>query len=187
MGKLEETSSSDSSRKKRKRDKTQKIDSSEILGSFSHQNEPIAKMRISLEKKRITSVEVSARSSSSLNSAKDARSKTSRIVLKRKNDKDTIEVVEDIWKRISSQDINLYYAVVGYGPNGRPVIDHDILVNLLINYGYHIDHILPFIDDFNAVSEEDDSFPMIMLNSYTYEIYENVKSLKSSIYERLGK
>lgn len=147
---------------------------------------PAARMRISPESKKIISVDLSSCSRDSLAGTKKKAS--TRSSLKRgKLDEFSIKVVEDIWKRISSGEVNLYYATVGYGLNERPILDYDILVNLLINYGYRIDDVMAFIDDFTSVSAEDDTFPMLMMNSHVREIYEDVKHLEDSIYDKLSK
>lgn len=172
---MEESSSrKKSSRKRRVKDAES---SSSVLASFES-SKPVAKMKISPEEKRIKLVEVSSTSRRSKSVDVKTAPKSGKV------DSFTIKVIEDIWNRISSSEVNLYYATVGYGFNGRPILDHDILVNLLINYGYKINDVMAFIDDFNDVSLEDDTFPMLMMNSHVHEIYEDVKHLDNSIYER---
>ena len=170
--------------KRRSKKKTEETgnQSSSLLAFES--SKPVARMKISPESKRIKLVDVSSNGENSLNRRGEKKISVKTSPKRRKLDSFTIEVIEDIWKRISSGDVNLYYATVGYGFNGRPVLDHDILVNLLINYGYKINDVMAFIDDFNDVSSEDDAFPMLMMNSHVHEIYEDVKHLDNSVYER---
>ena len=91
--------------------------------------------------------------------------------------KEEVEAIDHIWEHLSDGDIDLKYATVGYGFNGRPILDHDIFVNLLINYGFTIGPILDFIDDFNEVSMEDEDFPLVMVNSHMSTIYQEVENL----------
>jgi len=99
----------------------------------------------------------------------------------------TARVIKDIWENLGNESINLKYAIVGYLSDGRPVIEHEIFVGLLVNYGYRIDHVLAFIDDFNNTSLEDkEHFPCIMLAASMHDIYSEVEHLKPSIYEELG-
>lgn len=165
--------------------------SSSILGS----EKPIARMKASLAKKTIHSVEspssgvlqIPAPSLSKPEVASKPKTQaTTKHETKLSNDVEQL-VVDDIWKNLDNGKIDIGYAVVGYGSNGRPILDHDIFITLLINYGYQIDHILAFIDDFNDMSQEDNEFPLIIMNSHTREIYESIEPLEDSIYNKFGK
>lgn len=154
---------------------------------------PLAVMKASISRKALHSIEfprqkpTQRRSSSSTSDSKQTPTVLSAASKQPDSCSDVMQVVvEDIWKNLECGKIELGYAIVGYSCNGRPVVDHDVLVTLLINYGYKIDHILAFIDDFNAVSEDDSGFPMIVVNSSVSRIYEEVEPLSDSIYKKFG-
>lgn len=133
-------------------------------------------MKVSLSEKRMTELKVPRTSLISSASPVSAR--------KKKTSKSTkaaelSEVAESIWHHLGAGDIDLRYATVGYAFDGRPIIDHDIFVSLLINYGFTIAGILEFIDDFNRVSAEDDTLPLVMVSAYATSIYRDVRSLGS--------
>lgn len=159
---------------------------------------PVAKMKVSVSGKSITKLEVprviALSGSSSLSvaassisdndeeessSSKKSKSKDKKKTSENKKmrSKEEVEAIDHIWKHLSDGDIDLKYATVGYGFNGRPILDHDIFVNLLINYGFTIGPILDFIDDFNEVSMEDEDFPLVMVNSHMSTIYREVENL----------
>ena len=168
--------------------------------SKSQEPKPVAKMKVSVSGKSITKLEVprvialsglspfsAAASSISDNdgeessSSKKTKSKDEKKKKTSENkkirSKEEVEAIDRIWEHLSDGDIDLKYATVGYGFNGRPILDHDIFVNLLINYGFTIGPILDFIDDFNEVSMEDEDFPLVMVNSHMSTIYQEVENL----------
>ena len=166
--------------------------------SKSQEPKPVAKMKVSVSGKSITKLEVprvialsglspfSAAASSisdddgeESSSSKKTKSKDEKKTFENKKirSKEEVEAIDHIWEHLSDGDIDLKYATVGYGFNGRPILDHDIFVNLLINYGFTIRPILDFIDDFNEVSMEDEDFPLVMVNSHMSTIYGEVENL----------
>ena len=152
--------------------------SSEVisLSKTEDSQKPIATMKVSLARKAILNTETisseqPAKKSSTTPTNGNLPSTTQTPVVESKN------AVDDIWSRLDNGAIDIKYATVGYGPNGRLILDHDILVTLLINYGYKIDDVLAFIDDFNGMSENDNDFPLVMMNSHVYDIYENVNPI----------
>ena len=166
--------------------------------SKSQEPKPVAKMKVSVSGKSITKLEVprvivlpglspfSAAASSisdddgeESSSSKKTKSKDEKKTFENKKirSKEEVEAIDHIWEYLSDGDIDLKYATVGYGFNGRPILDHDIFVNLLINYGFTIGPILDFIDDFNEVSMEDEDFPLVMVNSHMSTIYGEVENL----------
>ena len=184
--------------------KSKKVDlsSSSSASAQLHEQKPVAKMTVSVSGKNITKLEVprviaftnpspvstiesSTQDDNHEKEEKDLAVESSKKKKKRAKDKlaeksrskEDAEAIDNIWEHLSNGDIDLKYATVGYGFNGRPILDHDLFVNLLINYGFAIGPILEFIDDFNDMSAEDDDFPMVMMNSYMSTIYSEVKSL----------
>ena len=164
--------------------------------TFNLQKAPLAKMKVSIIGKNITKLEVPKSiadadpstfysknaldknmvdSTESSYASKERKTKKSNSFKKaKKRSKEDIQAIDSIWKHLGDGSIDLSYATVGYGFNGRPILDHDIFVNLLINYGFTIGTVLEFIDDFNEVSLEDDDFPMVMINSHMQRIYQEI-------------
>ena len=159
-------------RKGRRRKEDSSSFSSEVisLSKIDDSQKPIATMKVSLARKAILNSEISSseqlakKSSMNPNNGNPPTTTTQTSVVESKN------VVDDIWSRLDNGVIDIKYATVGYGPNGRLILDHDILVTLLINYGYKIDDVLAFIDDFNSMSENDNYFPLVMMNSHVYDM-----------------
>lgn len=71
---------------------------------------------------------------------------------------------DQIWRCMNRGKIDISYACVGYTYDGRPVLDHSSFVDLLINYGFMITDILPFIDEFAECAKDDDTSPIVMTN-----------------------
>lgn len=88
------------------------------------------------------------------------------------------EYVDDIWQQLSNSKIDLQYACVGYTfGTHRAILDNDLLVTLLITYGYPINAVVAFIDDFLEASKEAEDAPILMTNSHVDRIYSDVKTL----------
>ena len=149
-------------------------------------DKPVAKMKVSIAKKSIIEIESAPplknkeeldliSNDSSCDSSKTPTSKT---LKKKKRSKELDKAIDGIWEYLNAGNIDLRYAIVGYAFSGRAIIDHDIFVNLLINYGFKIDVVLAFIDDFNEVSLEDDDFPIVMISSHMQKIYEEINNLE---------
>jgi len=83
--------------------------------------------------------------------------------------------VKDIWKRIGTGEIDLSYACtyVTYS-DYRPVYDEDVLTTLLLNYGYRIDSVLAFLDQF----VKSDVKPVVIMDERKAAVYAEVKPLK---------
>ena len=86
--------------------------------------------------------------------------------------------VTSIWKYLGIGKIDLTYACAGYTLSGRMVIDHSSLVDLLINYGFKINDILAFIDEFASYEHEDDSMPIVMMNANMSRIMEDIEPIE---------
>ena len=188
----------------RKSKKADLSDKSSSVSSQLHKQKPVAKMKVSVSGKSITKLEVprviayanpSGFSTIASSIQDEGQEKDKNLVVeksisgkkktkrekvksaKKKRSKEVVQAIDSIWNYLGHGDIDLRYATVGYGFNGRPILDHDIFVNLLINYGFTIGQVLEFIDDFNEVSLEDDEFPMVMINSHMEQIYREVRPL----------
>ena len=87
------------------------------------------------------------------------------------------KAIDDIWKHMGLGHIDISYACVGYSMDGRPILNHDEFVNLLINYGFKIQDVLPFIDDFAEHSTKDDKSPIVMFTANTSAIMTNIEPI----------
>ena len=96
---------------------------------------------------------------------------------KKKIEDSQSSTIVDIWKNIGTGRIDLNYAVVGRSLDGQMIIDYDIFINLLMTYGYMIDDIMQFIDDFADKSTDVKNSPIIMINSHTARIMADVPNI----------
>lgn len=185
---------SSSHKKKRKRESKKldsKLDSSESFLSLLSGERPVAVGKVSIAKKSLHGIEIPAEKLSAISSSGSKLSASTAPSKKKSKTpsgglEEEMEVVEDIWTNIDKGMVDVGYAIIGYTCTGRPILEHDVLVTLLISYGYKIDHVLAFIDDFNNMSQEDDAFPIIMMNANVHNIYESVEPLSDSIYKKFG-
>ena len=119
--------------------------------------------------------------------ASDNQMKESRHVMaKKRNGKKSEDGIKDpeveaIWKNLGLGKIDISYACIGYTHDGRMVLLQDELISLLINYGFTIQPIMMFIDDFAENTREDDSAPIIMYSANTAQIMTEVEPLASAI------
>ena len=114
----------------------------------------------------------------------EAMAKESEINNKRKHKKQSLDsanvdkkAIVPIWKHMGLGHIDISYACIGYSLEGRPILNHDEFVNLLINYGFNIKDIIPFIDDFAKHSLEDPKSPIVMFTANTSAIMTNIKPI----------
>ena len=77
--------------------------------------------------------------------------------------------VEKIWKCFAMGKIDVSYARVGFTYNGRAVLDYSAFIDLLLNYGFKIEDVLTFIDEFADISENEDNtnLPVLMGSDIT--------------------
>ena len=87
------------------------------------------------------------------------------------------KAIDDIWKHMGLGHIDISYAFIGYSMDGRPILNHDEFVNLLINYGFKVQDVLSFIDDFAAHSTHDYKSPIVMFSSNTSAIMTNIEPI----------
>lgn len=106
-----------------------------------------------------------------------ARSKKNKKEDSRKISKSSSKGVDKIWKHMGLGHIDISYACIGYSLDGRPIINHDDFVNLLMNYGFLMQDILPFIDDFATHSTEDKNSPIVMFTANSAAIMSSIKPI----------
>lgn len=157
---------------KKKRSKEASLSSQISRAGFKPQK-PVAKMKVSLSQKCITELGVTKAVALSTLSAISSRKPTS----KKMQSTQLSEAAESIWQHLGAGDIDLHYATIGHSFSGRAIIDHDILVSLLINYGFAVEAIFEFINDFNRVSAEDATLPLVIVSAYATAICQDIRSL----------
>lgn len=87
------------------------------------------------------------------------------------------KAIDAIWKHLGLGHIDISYACIGYSMDGRPILNHDEFVNLLVNYGFKIQDILPFIDDFASHSENDKKSPIVMFTANESAIMTSIEPI----------
>lgn len=140
-------------------------------------------MKVSLSEKRMIELRVPRAAVLSASSSAPSR----KLASKKMQTVQLSAEAESIWQHLGAGDIDLHYATVGHSFSGRAIIDHDIFVSLLINYGFAIGAILEFIDDFNRVSAEDDTLPLVIVSAYATAIYQDIRSLAAKVQDDGGK
>ena len=96
---------------------------------------------------------------------------------KKNIENDQSATVIDMWKNVGTQRIDLNYAAIGRSLDGRLIIDYDIFINLLMTYGYMIDDIMEFIDDFAEKSSNVPNSPIVMISTHTARIMAEVPNI----------
>lgn len=85
--------------------------------------------------------------------------------------------VEQIWDFMGQGKIDISYACIGYTMDGKPVLDYDNFISLLVNLGFSIGPVLDFIDDFNRHSQGQDTAPVIMISSNSSRIMADIEDI----------
>ena len=85
--------------------------------------------------------------------------------------------VDLIWKNLGLGKIDLSYACIGYTYSGSMVLLHDDLVSLLINYGFNIEVVLAFIEDFAKHAENDPSAPVVIYSKNNAFIMSDIEPI----------
>jgi hypothetical protein len=95
-----------------------------------------------------------------------ARKRSKKSSNKSKNEpKKSSKEVNFMWKCMSLGKIDISYACVGYSfSTGQPILDYSAFVDLLVNYGFAIQDVMSFIDEFAECSKEDNNAPIVMTN-----------------------
>lgn len=88
--------------------------------------------------------------------------------------------VEYIWKLLGLNKIDISYACIGYAYDGSPILDHDDLVELLVAYGFSIDIVMAFVDDFAEHSSKNESTPIVMFRKNTADIRSSIEPVIDS-------
>lgn len=86
--------------------------------------------------------------------------------------------VDRIWKNLNKEKINLEYACIGYSMDNRAVLDYNLMIDLLINYGFKINDILQFMDEFEDSTVNDNEAPIVMISQKYSHIMTDIEPLK---------
>lgn len=144
------------------------------------ETKPIAKMKASISKNTLSDIEIEPHLKAEMDSLDDVKTSTKMQSMSTSTlEEDDYDLqVNDIWEQLGEENIDLSYASVGYVmTSGRMILDNDLLVSLLINYGYQINVVLKFIDEFNEMGKEDDKIPLVVVSSHMDHIYSEVEKL----------
>lgn len=83
-----------------------------------------------------------------------------------------------LWQAVEDDRVLLSFAAVGYDySTGFPVYDYDILVDLLINYGYNVDVATMFAGELSRSKWRDGTRRVVMNSSRRVDIYSQVEKL----------
>lgn len=69
--------------------------------------------------------------------------------------------VDSIWKNMGNGKIDISYACIGYSMDGRPILNHNDLLDMLVKYGYRYEDAVGFIEDYTSMDQPPGS-PIIM-------------------------
>ena len=95
-----------------------------------------------------------------------------------KNKSNKLDKVLQIWNDINDGKVNLTYAIAGYTYGDRlPIFNSQDLTMLLIQYGYDLQTIKEFIQDFVDVHDKNPNTPIVMVSANLANIYLSVKPI----------
>lgn len=140
----------------------------------------IGRVVVSPESMTIVPVEVQEEMIGDIMAKERKRSKTSKDssssedISKQDVDK---KAVDAIWKHLGLGHIDISYACVGYSMDGRPILNHSEFVDLLVTYGFNIQDVLPFIEDFASHSVNDNKSPIVMYTANTSAIMTSIEPI----------
>lgn len=123
----------------------------------------LAKLRVSVKDRSIENVDLS-------NSIKTPQMQESKPLEGQKK----LPEVDEIWRNLGLGKIDISYACCGYTLDGRPILNQDDFINLLINYGFTMQAIMPFIEDFAEQSMQLDTAPIVMYSANTAKILSDI-------------
>ena len=90
---------------------------------------------------------------------------------------DARHAIDDIWKHMGLGHTDISYACVGYSMDGRPILNYDEFINLLVNYGFNVDVVIKFIDDFVKNGVKDSKSPIVMFTTNTSAIMTDIQPI----------
>lgn len=148
----------------------------DILSRNGIYSNEIGRVHVSVDKMSIVPFEVKTIGDAMSHSKRSKRSEQDAIDNSSSKNIDR-KAIDDIWKHMGLGHIDISYACVGYSMDGRPILNHDEFVNLLINYGFAVKDALQFIDDFAEHSIQDSKSPIVMFSANTSAIMTNIEPI----------
>lgn len=99
------------------------------------------------------------------------------------------EVYADILANIKDDTIELWYACIGYTlDSNKPIYSYQMLIDLLINYGYTISYILYALDKLAVEDLYDDRSGLLIMNcAQRNMIYSDIEPLDNDVVKQLQK
>lgn len=94
--------------------------------------------------------------------------------------KSTIDEIDEIWKALEAGRVDISYACAGYTLDGRVVIDQADFMSLLAAYGFNVNTIALFVDDFVKQTKDVKTAPILMCGINSAKILTEVVPLKKS-------
>lgn len=148
--------------------------------AYKYPNE-IGRVHVSLSHMQMVPVEAADHKMSLESMAKDIKkdgkhskkSKTGESSMQNADEK----AIDDIWKHLGLGHIDISYACVGYSMDGRPVLSYDDFMNLLVTYGFKVQDVLKFIEDFASHSTSDEKSPIVMFTTNSSAIMTNIEPI----------
>ena len=108
---------------------------------------------------------------------------------KKDADDQSEEVYTDILTNIKDDTIELWYACIGYTlDSNKPIYSYEMLIDLLINYGYTISYILYALDKLAVEDLYDDGSGLLIMNcAQRNMIYSDIEPLDNDVVKQLQK
>ena len=108
---------------------------------------------------------------------------------KKDADDQSEEVYADILTNIKDDTIELWYACIGYTlDSNKPIYSYEMLIDLLINYGYTISYILYALDKLAVEDLYDDGSGLLIMNcAQRNMIYSDIEPLDNDVVKQLQK
>ena len=134
----------------------------------------LGRVHMSINKQQVIPVEVEYVGDAM---AREKSKKTNSNDIDASNAKNDQKAIDAIWKHLGLGHIDISYACIGYSLDGRPVLNYDDFVNLLVNYGFSIQDTTAFIEDFAAHSLSDNKSPIVMYSANTSAIMTSIEPI----------
>ena len=151
-------------------------DSMDSLDTQRHCSNELGRVHVSISQQQVFPVEAKYIGDTM---SREKKSKKSNNEKQPANHQDVDrKAIDDIWKHLGLGHIDISYACIGYSLDGRPILNHDDFVNLLVNYGFDINDIVPFIEDFASHSLKDNKSPIVMFTANASAIMTSIEPIK---------
>lgn len=113
------------------------------------------------------------------------RKKTKREYMALSDDEKRNLVVDEIFRYVEDEKINLDYAMIGTCGK-RCVLDRGLLIETLMLYGYPTRFVLDFVNTLTAAGDSSNEVPLVFQSNYRQDIYTDIGQLKNSVVRKFG-